>query len=129
MKCPICDTSGLPDFTKSSVICPQCNSEYTYEDGELHICPECAHEWSKNNASHAVNDGFVVKDANGNLVTDVKIGDFEREDYYYSFSLGVYQNTFNFGRILLGYSFINYEHDSANFILPSVFVQYDIAVF
>ncbi len=50
--------------------CPQCNSEYTYEDGELHICPECAHEWSKNNASHAVNDGFVVKDANGNLLQE-----------------------------------------------------------
>ena len=26
--------------------CPQCSSEYTYEDGNLLICPECAHEWS-----------------------------------------------------------------------------------
>lgn len=26
--------------------CPECNSEYTYEDGSLFICPECAHEWS-----------------------------------------------------------------------------------
>lgn len=26
--------------------CPKCNSEYTYEDGNLLICPECAHEWS-----------------------------------------------------------------------------------
>ena len=23
--------------------CPQCSSEYTYEDGPLYICPECAH--------------------------------------------------------------------------------------
>ena len=23
--------------------CPKCNSEYTYEDGGLFICPECAH--------------------------------------------------------------------------------------
>ena len=27
--------------------CPKCNSEYTYEDGSLFVCPECAHEWSK----------------------------------------------------------------------------------
>lgn len=25
----------------------QCSSEYTYEDGALHIYSECAHEWSK----------------------------------------------------------------------------------
>ncbi|MCA9233359.1 MAG: alkylphosphonate utilization protein, partial [Planctomycetales bacterium] len=24
--------------------CPQCNSEYTYEDGGMFVCPECAHE-------------------------------------------------------------------------------------
>ena len=26
--------------------CPQCASENTYQDGELYICPDCAHEWS-----------------------------------------------------------------------------------
>ena len=26
--------------------CPQCNSEYTYEDNGMFICPECAHEWN-----------------------------------------------------------------------------------
>ena len=25
--------------------CPKCNSEYTYEDGVLLVCPECAYEW------------------------------------------------------------------------------------
>ena len=24
--------------------CPKCGSEYTYEDGNLYICPECANE-------------------------------------------------------------------------------------
>ncbi|MGL6175368.1 MAG: alkylphosphonate utilization protein, partial [Vibrionaceae bacterium] len=28
--------------------CPVCQSPYTYEDGALLICPECAHEWSAN---------------------------------------------------------------------------------
>lgn len=26
--------------------CPKCNSEYTYEDNGMFICPECAHEWN-----------------------------------------------------------------------------------
>jgi len=49
--------------------CPQCNSEYTYEDGGLFICPECSYEWSKesNNKSEDVK---VVKDANGNILND-----------------------------------------------------------
>ncbi|HQX08765.1 MAG TPA: alkylphosphonate utilization protein, partial [Zoogloea sp.] len=23
--------------------CPQCKSEFTYEDGDNFVCPECAH--------------------------------------------------------------------------------------
>jgi predicted amidophosphoribosyltransferase len=34
--------------------CPKCNSEYTYEDGDNYVCPECAHEWSKHAATEAV---------------------------------------------------------------------------
>jgi len=26
--------------------CPKCDSEYTYKDGHIFICPECFHEWS-----------------------------------------------------------------------------------
>lgn len=49
--------------------CPKCNSEYTYEDGDLLICPECAYEWSKN-ASDVQEEGLIVKDANGTLLSD-----------------------------------------------------------
>ncbi|MCP1145870.1 zinc ribbon domain-containing protein YjdM [Lysinibacillus endophyticus] len=48
--------------------CPKCNSEYTYQDGELLICPECAHEWSENDQHE--EEGLVVRDANGNLLAD-----------------------------------------------------------
>ncbi|KAB2333182.1 alkylphosphonate utilization protein [Cytobacillus depressus] len=49
--------------------CPKCNSEYTYEDGGLFICPECAYEW--NLASEAQNeDERVYKDSNGNVLQD-----------------------------------------------------------
>ena len=27
--------------------CPQCKSEFTYEDGDNFVCPECAHEWPR----------------------------------------------------------------------------------
>jgi len=44
--------------------CPKCNGEYTYEDGSLLICPECAHEWSKESADEEETE-FTVKDSNG----------------------------------------------------------------
>jgi protein PhnA len=50
--------------------CPTCNSEYTYEDVNLYICPECAHEWSINAACEEDNDELIVKDSNGNHLHD-----------------------------------------------------------
>jgi protein PhnA len=49
--------------------CPQCNSEYTYEDGLNYVCPECAHEWPQQ-AAEAVEEKRVWKDANGNVLQD-----------------------------------------------------------
>lgn len=50
--------------------CPKCHSEYTYEDGSLFICPECAYEWSSVEASDSGLDEKIIKDANGNVLTD-----------------------------------------------------------
>lgn len=50
--------------------CPECNSEYTYVDGAMFVCPECAHEWSQNAISEAENTQPVYRDANGNVLTD-----------------------------------------------------------
>ena len=49
--------------------CPQCSSTYTYEDGEMYVCPECAHEWSKT-AATSTDDERVIKDSNGNVLQD-----------------------------------------------------------
>lgn len=49
--------------------CPKCNSEYTYEDGNLFVCPECAHEWTQAEADQAAEEG-VIRDANGNVLQD-----------------------------------------------------------
>lgn len=50
--------------------CPKCNSEYTYEDGSLLVCPECAHEWSLTEEVGDTAEELVVKDSNGNILQD-----------------------------------------------------------
>ena len=50
--------------------CPKCQSVYTYEDGDMLICPECAHEWPKLADADQGDEQKVVKDANGNLLQD-----------------------------------------------------------
>lgn len=50
--------------------CPKCNSEYTYSDGMLYICPECGHEWSQDAQAESGADERVFKDANGNILQD-----------------------------------------------------------
>ena len=49
--------------------CPKCGSEYTYEDGDLIICPECAYEWNPKEEDDSSNT-LVVKDAFGNILQD-----------------------------------------------------------
>ncbi|MCZ8639970.1 zinc ribbon domain-containing protein YjdM [Escherichia albertii] len=49
--------------------CPKCNSEYTYEDNGMYICPECAYERNDNEPAQE-SDELIVKDANGNLLAD-----------------------------------------------------------
>jgi len=50
--------------------CPECGSEYTYQDGSLYICPECAHEWGANAVPDSAEQGRVVHDAHGNVLQD-----------------------------------------------------------
>ncbi len=50
--------------------CVKCGSELTYEDGNLYICPECAHEWTKDSDSQKDTQDLAVKDAHGNVLTD-----------------------------------------------------------
>ena len=50
--------------------CPQCQSEYTYQDGDHYVCPECAHEWTDAPANAEPHDEHNVLDANGNRLSD-----------------------------------------------------------
>ena len=59
----------------TSPACPKCNSEFTYQDGQMYVCPECAHEWVPASHPAAAPIGSdelerVVRDANGNVLKD-----------------------------------------------------------
>lgn len=51
--------------------CPACDSEYTYEQGGLLVCPMCAHEWTPgaDSGDDAAADA-TVKDSVGNVLED-----------------------------------------------------------
>lgn len=54
--------------------CPECGSEYTYPDGPLFVCPECAHEWVETGEDEAPPasepEEDVVRDSVGNILRD-----------------------------------------------------------
>ena len=50
--------------------CPLCSSKFTYEDGRNYVCPECAHEWSKDATTSAQDQKQVIRDSVGNVLTD-----------------------------------------------------------
>jgi len=62
-------TRGSPQHEHPAP-CPQCGSEYTYENGDLLVCPECAHEWPAVAAPAAGDDARIIKDANGTVLQD-----------------------------------------------------------
>ncbi|MGL5123246.1 MAG: zinc ribbon domain-containing protein YjdM [Fusobacteriaceae bacterium] len=57
--------------------CPQCKSEYTYEDRGMLVCPECANEWN-NEIEKEETKEKITKDScgsvliNGDSVTVIK---------------------------------------------------------
>ena len=56
--------------------CPQCQSEFTYEDGNLLICPSCGHEW--NPAEAAAGDAEALPGAAAQVEGGLSGGMFDR---------------------------------------------------
>lgn len=48
---------------------PKCGSEFTYFDGSLYVCPDCAHEFSAEEGE-ATEENAVAKDSNGTELFD-----------------------------------------------------------
>lgn len=71
-------------MSEESLPCPKCQSPYGYQDQNLWVCPECAHEWTVEAKTEAVV-AEVAKflDANGiqlqsgdtvRVMKDLKVG-------------------------------------------------------
>lgn len=51
------------------IACPNCSSEYTYENRGMYNCSECAHEWIP--SEEKTEDGEIkIRDSNGNLLSE-----------------------------------------------------------
>jgi len=62
--------------------CPRCQSQFTYQDRDSLVCPECAHEWKAADGEESNEAIASVRDANGNdlfegdsatLIKDLKV--------------------------------------------------------
>lgn len=49
--------------------CSECGSEFVYQDGNLNVCPECAHEWPVGTVPESAG-GLDVRDVNGNPLSN-----------------------------------------------------------
>ena len=49
--------------------CPKCESDTTYAEGNMVICPMCSYEWSPTEAA-AEAEASLIKDAHGNILED-----------------------------------------------------------
>lgn len=58
--------SDAPEYPQ----CPKCESNYTYEDGSLFVCPECGHEWSAVAEDSGGGGAPQIRDANGTVLSD-----------------------------------------------------------
>lgn len=73
-------------MNNDSETCPKCQSPYAYADGNLWICPECAHEWTLSPSTETVSETQATGeflDAHGVLlqsgdtvrtIKDLKVG-------------------------------------------------------
>ncbi|MBN3581844.1 alkylphosphonate utilization protein [Algoriphagus aestuarii] len=52
---------------ENTPLCPSCKSPYGYEMEDKFVCPECGFEWKE---EVIVEEGLIVKDANGNTLVD-----------------------------------------------------------
>jgi protein PhnA len=50
--------------------CPQCSESFTYEQGDLLVCPMCGHEWTADDAESSSSSAPAIRDSVGNELAD-----------------------------------------------------------
>ncbi|HEY0845966.1 MAG TPA: zinc ribbon domain-containing protein YjdM [Noviherbaspirillum sp.] len=105
--------------------CPQCGMENTYPDGENYVCADCGYEWSMAQAAKAEeNADTVVKDANGNVLSDgdsvVLIKDLKVKGSSITLKMGTKVKSI---RLVGGDHEVDCKMDSGNFMLKACYLR------
>jgi len=103
--------------------CPQCTLENTYQDGNLHICADCAYEWPVTETSN-LEANPLVKDANGNVLEDgdavVLIKDLKVKGSSITLKQGTKVKSI---RLVDGDHEVDCKMDAGNFMLKACFLK------
>jgi protein PhnA len=109
----------------TSPACPQCTLENTYQDGDNYICADCGYEWPVQEAALEDEDtGAVVKDSNGNVLTDgdtvALIKDLKVKGSSITLKVGTKIKSI---RIVGGDHEVDCKTDAGNFMLKACYLK------
>lgn len=112
-------------MTTTIPACPQCGMENTYPDGENFVCADCGHEWPMQQAAAADDDsGSVVKDVNGNILSDgdavVLIKDLKVKGSSITLKMGTKVKSI---RLVGGDHEVDCKMDAGQFMLKACFLK------
>ncbi|HYD94979.1 MAG TPA: zinc ribbon domain-containing protein YjdM [Noviherbaspirillum sp.] len=105
--------------------CPVCAMENTYPDGDNHVCADCGHEWPAVAAApEQEQDGRVVKDANGSVLSDgdavVLIKDLKVKGSSITLKMGTKVKSI---RLVGGDHEVDCRMDAGNFMLKACYLR------
>jgi len=105
--------------------CPLCTLENTYLDGSNYVCADCGHEWPVNESDAKEDgDGSVIKDANGNILSDgdsvVIIKDLKVKGSSITLKQGTKVKSI---RLVGGDHEVDCKMDAGNFMLKACFLK------
>lgn len=112
-------------MTTTIPACPQCGMENTYPDGENFVCADCGHEWPMQQAAASDDDsGSVVKDVNGNILSDgdavVLIKDLKVKGSSITLKMGTKVKSI---RLVGGDHEVDCKMDAGQFMLKACFLK------
>jgi protein PhnA len=104
--------------------CPQCTLENTYPDGDNYVCADCGYEWPMSGAIAEDEADAVIKDANGNVLSDgdavVLIKDLKVKGSSITLKQGTKVKSI---RLVGGDHEVDCKMDAGNFMLKACFLK------
>lgn len=104
--------------------CPLCTMENCYPDGSNYVCADCGHEWPVNSTENADNADAVIKDANGNVLSDgdavVLIKDLKVKGSSITLKMGTKVKSI---RLVGGDHEVDCKMDAGNFMLKACYLR------